>query len=84
MRFWAVFALALDWISIPVRADEEWKCRFFTRVANAKTGKPLEKPITVEIKIVSKIDDQTFKAIICDNEKAFKLEAKLFSKADQE
>jgi hypothetical protein len=84
MRFLVVFALALGWLSVPVRADEEWKYRFFTRVVNAKTGKPLEKPITAEIKIVSKIDDQTFQAIIRDNEKTFTLEAKLFSKADQD
>ena len=84
MRFLAICALALSGITIPAHAEEEWKYRFFTRVVNAQTGKPLEKPITAEIKIVSKIDEETFKAIIRDNEKTFTLEAKLFSKADQE
>ena len=73
------------WLSgLPTLAEEEWKYRFFTRVLNAQTGKPLEESITAEIKIVSKIDDHTFKAVIRDNTKAFRMDAKLFSLADQE
>ncbi|MFP6899265.1 MAG: retropepsin-like aspartic protease [Roseibacillus sp.] len=84
MRSLFMIGMAL-WLSgLPTLAEEEWKYRFFTRVLNAQTGKPLEEPITAEIKIVSKIDDHTFKAVIRDNTKAFRMDAKLFSLADQD
>lgn len=76
--------LAVSILTPGAFAEEEWRYRFFTRIVNASTGEKLEKPITAEIKIVSKIDDHTFKAVIRDNKKAFALNAKLFSAADQE
>ncbi|MEM7388057.1 MAG: retropepsin-like aspartic protease [Verrucomicrobiota bacterium] len=84
--------LTLLFVAIGLTANTlgegEYEWRYFTKIKNSESGELLKKTITAQIKIVSRIGDQRFKAISRNadgdaNSRPFVLTASDFSNDDQ-